>query len=590
MKQATSAFVLLGLVTMLAGSGLAQTYSPRLIDSPVHASEGTIPHLIRFRGAVPVPQGQEGSTVSLTFSIYSLQAGASPLWSETQKVRSDAAGNYDVLLGAMTASRLPQDLFSSGQALWLGIQPQLPAAGELPRVLLVAVPYALKSADADALGGKPASSYVTMDSLNLLTAANLASLESPAGNTGSVSGGTSPVVPGGGSMNLTAHPTAACASLTSSGAGTVNFLAKFTAACNLEKSLLYHTGSRVGIGTAYPAAVLDVFPAALTGNTGSQFGLRLYPRLNPAANSTAINYGGYTNAQTLSGNPFDFAQIYGLNYGAEHYGTGTVSVLAGSVGTVANHSSGSVSNATGLQTQVMNLETGTISSAYGLKVGPLLNTGGGTLGTYYGVFIAAPSAATTNYAFYSGGGTNYFGGNVGIGTTKPSANLEVHGNLKLSGSHSQLIFDDGSIQTTAGLTGITAGTGLAGGGTTGTVTLAVDPAVVASQASLTAETTRAQGAETGLSGQIAAETYRAEASEEDITSIFASNSIRWSDEMTMATDAVQGEMARAWEAEQTLGNELSALEAPIQETSIYGDGSDGDLSVTTTDWAVFRRA
>ena len=61
-----------------------------------------------------------------------------------------------MLLGAESASGLPLDLFTSGKALWLGVQPQLPAVGESSRVLLVAVPYALKAADADTLGGKPA--------------------------------------------------------------------------------------------------------------------------------------------------------------------------------------------------------------------------------------------------------------------------------------------------------------------------------------------------------------------------------------------------------------------------------------------------
>ena len=51
----------------------------------------------------------------------------------------------------------PLDLFTSGKALWLGVEPQIAGAAEQPRILLVAVPYALKAADADTLGGKPAS-------------------------------------------------------------------------------------------------------------------------------------------------------------------------------------------------------------------------------------------------------------------------------------------------------------------------------------------------------------------------------------------------------------------------------------------------
>src|SRR5262249_56554863 len=41
-------------------------------------------------------------------------------------------------------------------------------------------------------------------------------------------------------------------------------------------------------------------------------------------------------------------------------------------------------------------------------------------------------------------------GNVGIGTTNPSAKLDVTGDIKLSAAGGGLIFPDGSKQTTAG--------------------------------------------------------------------------------------------------------------------------------------------
>ncbi|WP_214073225.1 hypothetical protein [Mucilaginibacter sp. dw_454] len=52
------------------------------------------------------------------------------------------------------------------------------------------------------------------------------------------------------------------------------------------------------------------------------------------------------------------------------------------------------------------------------------------------VYIAGPPLAGTNttlthsYALYSGSGTNYFGGNVGIGTTTPREALSVNGNIR----------------------------------------------------------------------------------------------------------------------------------------------------------------
>lgn len=52
---------------------------------------------------------------------------------------------------------LPVDIFSTEQARWL----QVSVAGlDRPRVMLTAVPYAIQAADAQTLGGMPASSFI----------------------------------------------------------------------------------------------------------------------------------------------------------------------------------------------------------------------------------------------------------------------------------------------------------------------------------------------------------------------------------------------------------------------------------------------
>ena len=128
---------------------------------------GAVPRLIKFAGIVKdltgkVPTG----VVGLTFSLYELPEGGNPLWTETQSLSLDALGRYTALLGANSSEGLPLDLFTSGKALWVGVQPQLPGQPEQPRVLLVAVPYSLKSSDADTLGGLPASAYMLAPSAN----------------------------------------------------------------------------------------------------------------------------------------------------------------------------------------------------------------------------------------------------------------------------------------------------------------------------------------------------------------------------------------------------------------------------------------
>ena len=94
----------------------------------------------------------------MTFLLYKESQGGAPLWMETQNVDPDKTGHYSVMLGSTTSQGLPQDVFVSGEARWLGVQ--VVGEQEQPRVLLVAVPYALKAGDAETIGGLPASAFV----------------------------------------------------------------------------------------------------------------------------------------------------------------------------------------------------------------------------------------------------------------------------------------------------------------------------------------------------------------------------------------------------------------------------------------------
>ena len=58
------------------------------------------------------------------------------------------------MLGATRSTGLPGDIFLAGEARWLGVQAEnLP---EQPRIMLLSVPYAMKAADAQTVGGLPA--------------------------------------------------------------------------------------------------------------------------------------------------------------------------------------------------------------------------------------------------------------------------------------------------------------------------------------------------------------------------------------------------------------------------------------------------
>ena len=119
-----------------------------------------IPRLVTFNGSLRDVDGQPRTgTVGITFAIYTAASGGQRLWQETQNVQLDQQGHYEAMLGAMSQG-IPLDLFSSGEPRWLGVQAQLPNEEEQPRVLMVSVPYALKAADAETLGGLPASAFL----------------------------------------------------------------------------------------------------------------------------------------------------------------------------------------------------------------------------------------------------------------------------------------------------------------------------------------------------------------------------------------------------------------------------------------------
>ncbi len=191
-----------------------------------------VPQLVSYSGKLidaggkPIV-GLEG----VTFAIYKDQSDSSPLWVETQNVTADAKGNYMVQLGASSSQGIPLDLFASGEARWLGVR--VNNGGEQTRVLLLSVPYALKAADAQTIGGLPASAFVL--------AAPGASDAGSANLSNSKSG--------------TSHD--------AGGSGTQNYIAIWTDSVgDLGNSVLYQLGTgpsaKIGINVTNPLLTLDV--------------------------------------------------------------------------------------------------------------------------------------------------------------------------------------------------------------------------------------------------------------------------------------------------------------------------------------------
>ena len=130
-----------------------------LVLATLASATAQTPRLISYGGVVTDAFGAPRTgPVTLAFSLYGEAEGGVPLLQELQTVVLDAEGRYTALLGATLPDGLPMELFTSRGARWLGVRPDGDVEG--PRVLLVSVPYALRAADADTIGGKPASAFL----------------------------------------------------------------------------------------------------------------------------------------------------------------------------------------------------------------------------------------------------------------------------------------------------------------------------------------------------------------------------------------------------------------------------------------------
>jgi hypothetical protein len=256
-------FLVVSLFCFLANAQEASQTSP--LASPV------VPRLVNFSGRATDTQGKTISGIAgATFAIYKEESGGSALWLETQNIQADAKGSYTVRLGSTRPDGLPLDLFSSGEARWLGVT--VNGGQEQPRVLLLSVPYALKAADAETVGGLPPSAFVLAAPPN--------------------SGASAPSAP---SQDAVAQPLATGTTPVTTAGGTVNKLAKFDASADITNSLIFDNGTNVGINTAAPASTLDVNG---TGTVRGNLSL-------PATGTATATVGKNSQPTTLTASSFN---------------------------------------------------------------------------------------------------------------------------------------------------------------------------------------------------------------------------------------------------------------------------------------------
>ena len=372
-------------------------------------SSATVPPLVNFSGELaPAAGGPATGMVGITFLLYKESQGGVPLWMETQNVQPDKNGHYSAMLGSTSSRGLPAEIFAAGEARWLGVQAE--GQSEQPRVLLLSVPYALKAADAQTVGGLPPSAFV------LATAP--AASDSPAPSSAA-----------------TAQPAVTPAL---AGSGTLDFIPLWTPDGNtLGNSILFQNGSlNLGIGTQTPAAKLDVSGSARVRGT----------LLLPATGTATA--GGGKNSQPL-------------NLAASAFNSGTATAVNQTFSWRAEPAGNNTASASGTLNLLFGVGTSTPTET-GLHVGSggLFTFAPGQ--TFPGTGTITGVTAGTGLA---GGGTT---GNVPLSLLKSCAVNQV---LQWNGS----AWVCGSVGTGNGtITGVTAGTDLTGGGASGNVTLNLD--------------------------------------------------------------------------------------------------------------------
>jgi hypothetical protein len=374
-------------------------------------ASGIVPPVVKFGGVLTDVNGKAATgTVGVTFSLYKESQGGAALWVETQNVTLDKTGHYAVMLGSTTSQGLRPDLFASGEARWLGVQVQ--GEAEQPRTVLMSVPYALKAADAETIGGLPPSAFMKTAAPGSTTAANASQV-----------------------------PAAAI-----TGSGTINHLAKWNSPTKLGNANIFDSSSgKVGIATTSPGATLDVNGTAvirsnatvngtlgsgpITATSSSSGGTGVYANAGSSGGSNGVIASGATGVAgyaTVAGG----IAVYGnagnstasngvVGYGAT--GVAGNSTITGSYGTYGSGSTGVWGNSTGTGANVGVLGLGSTGVSGSGDAFGVLGQSSSSSGSGGGFSNSSSGDALFTYN-QSGGYAAFFDGDV-----------DVDGNLSKAG-------------------------------------------------------------------------------------------------------------------------------------------------------------